>query len=495
MKPPCELLSTSPTRQPAQSLSMALLQEQKFPDLAIVRDGPIATSYLTCSRQLLDKKQPICTAGQVKKKIEPDTHEGSITNSKKFEIPEGLDTEDVVHCFQYEVAAPRATLPPCHERPFLALEEDSLEPSPSIEPPAAEPPTSTLIHSKGDEDNIVVPSTEANPGVSPQRTVPNPLLARACTPTNPKELYAVGPIQHHGGELSEPNSRPTNKHNKITDLAFSVRDLPPSPRVRRKERISSGPTRPLRDRSADTSTSFQRYQTSSRSSNIGRKRTPHRRPQAISSRSIPPSSVMRMGVDRQTPSYRHAHDLRAIRTDVYQQLCHAEASQANQRFRQWRGLLDWDIATIEGLEVKNEEKSRRIKEQHEKAMIQAKEIESLAKDKDVLQGKVDNLQQTLASNERRWAKLDNKSRKYREFLNTAIKEQQDLFKEAHCKSQKALDEMRQRERDHDDRLKEAAQRAELVRAELMKTVKSVRDEGLKHVQDCRFSKILSVLFV
>lgn len=112
----------------------------------------------------------------------------------------------------------------------------------------------------------------------------------------------------------------------------------------------------------------------------------------------------------------------------------------------------------------------------------SKKLEKLADNNTRLAEEVRVLQGELDETVREKESLHSKARRLKDHLNTAISEQQELYKKTEVQTKLALDEVEARDRAQKTELAEAVKSTEAMRARLMATVRSVQEETKRQVQ-------------
>lgn len=122
---------------------------------------------------------------------------------------------------------------------------------------------------------------------------------------------------------------------------------------------------------------------------------------------------------------------------------------------------------------------------------QDKWIHELEAGHDQVISQLEATKQELEERSTKFSKLENKCRTYKEYLNTAISEQQSLYKASREKCEGAIAQMRVEERKHQVSLELERKQAEAVRERLSQRVKAVIDEA-KHKDEQLHDKVVTL---
>ena len=116
-------------------------------------------------------------------------------------------------------------------------------------------------------------------------------------------------------------------------------------------------------------------------------------------------------------------------------------------------------------------------------------IEELQKRQGVLQEQLDTANQELANRSEKTSKLEDKCRQYREHLNSAITEQQDLYKATSAKCENAIKQMRQEEDKQKALNAQERRQADATHEHLSQIVKSTIAEYKSKERECELSSL------
>lgn len=150
------------------------------------------------------------------------------------------------------------------------------------------------------------------------------------------------------------------------------------------------------------------------------------------------------------------------------------------------------IYRLDKLRRKNEDQAQQIKGYLQQVDSQARSIESLEEEKEDLVGHVTNTEDKLQRCSDRIQKLDEKCRSYRNRLNAAVEEQQQLYTHSKKACQDAVDQMRAQEQLQATSMELARQKAEELREQIIEKVRVAVSQSKDENSSCK-SPVLSVL--
>lgn len=292
----------------------------------------------------------------------------------------------------------------------------------------------------------------------------------------------------------------TQAHEQDHRLSLPNDTSVSSPRVPRNQRYVGSSrqveyaNRPMRDvrraSNANTPTNRPASRSSVYGSNISKKRSRHNVP---SSREAPASRVHSTPDYEKTPSNRrHGPPSSASNSRLTLQPCDLE-SLAGGVVQSLNGLFVTFKADREQKDSEMALLARRLEKQQSKLSRYKKQAEGgtnvirqLEESHTQLQEQLLAANQQLADRAEKTSKLEGKCRQYKEYLNSAIAEQQDLYKAASVKCEDAIKQMREAEHKQKAVSEQERRHAEATLDRLKQAVKvTVTECGFKE-RECRF---------
>lgn len=312
--------------------------------------------------------------------------------------------------------------------------------------------------------------------------------------------------QHHQQQVLKTNATTTEPHEQKHRLSLPNDTSVSSPQVlehpprKGPSREASQVNRPMRDlrqvRTVNTPAHRTESRSSTHNSNISKKRSGHRmsvpgagRPsQMRSPHSYDESPTRRQGPpsagpntrDSSSPQDRLLHetcDLEDLAGGVVQSL-NSLFNTLKQKTKQ----KDVEMALMERRAQKQQSKLSKYKKQTEGRI---NIIQQLEQSHAQLQGQLAAANQQLEDRSEKTLKLEDKCRQYKEYLNSAIAEQQGLYKAANAKCETAMTQIREAEHKHKVVSEQERTRVEATRERLTRMVKSTIAEYKFKEQQCK----------
>lgn len=198
------------------------------------------------------------------------------------------------------------------------------------------------------------------------------------------------------------------------------------------------------------------------------------------------------GRDEETPSMMQRSrwtPAELLQDQFHQKLVTTAADLAgcfNDKFADIGAEVDQHLQTIADLK-KGMGKQRQDLSRY-KQCINGKDnkIQNLEEHCSELKAQVETTQQELDARSTRVSKLEDKCRSYKDFLNKAIEEQQELYKATKAKCEGTLTQMKAEERKRDALREQERKQAETIRERLDQLVQSTVTEYKQKEQDCKF---------
>lgn len=298
--------------------------------------------------------------------------------------------------------------------------------------------------------------------------------------------------QHHPGQTTALNiprqkSRTSFQNDVSVSSARPPRSMPgSSPRL-------PGVNRPVKDsdrRTTRSTTPATRPRSSGSIVKSNSKAKRASRPAQVSSSSRSSSRWGSHG--EETPSMKQRSKWTPagmLQDQFHQKLVNTAADLAgcfNDKFADIGAEVDQHLQTISDL--KNRMNKQRQDLIHYKERITGKDakIQELEGRCNHLSAKVDTTQQQLVTRSTKVSKLEEKCRSYKEFLNSAIAEQQELYKATKAKCDGAVAQIKSEERKRNALQERERKQAEATRETLNQLVHSTVTECKQKERDCKY---------
>lgn len=344
-------------------------------------------------------------------------------------------------------------------------------------------PTYRAAEHRGQTSMPVVPvEAHADQVVGP---LPNNELALnkgADVPENQQQH----PIQSSAINLPQQKSR-TSFHNDVSvSSSRPPRSMPgSSPRTA----VVSRPMRDSHRRTSRMCTPATRPRSGGSivKSNSKAKRTS--RPEQGSSSSR--SSSRLVGRDEETPSVMQRSKwtpAELLQDQFHQKLVTTAADLAgcfNDKFADIGAEVDQHLQTIADLKKGMSKQQQDLSRYKQRITGKDNKIQNLQEHCGDLKAQVETARQELDARSTKVSKLEEKCRSYKDFLNRAIAEQQELYKATKLKCDGTLAQMRTEERRRNALQEQERKQAEVTRERLNQLVQSTLTEYKQKERDCK----------
>lgn len=317
-------------------------------------------------------------------------------------------------------------------------------------------------------------------------SLPNHELALTGVADVQKNQQHHHPDQYSTITIPQQKSRTSFQNDVSVSSSRPPRSMPgSSPRTavvnrsmkgshRRTSRVSTPATRPRSDGSIVKS-------------NSKAKRTS--RPDQVSSSCR--SSSRSGGRDEETPSMMQRSKwtpAELLQDQFHQKLVTTAADLAgcfNDKFADIGAEVDQHLQTIADLK-KGMSKQRQDLSRYKQCITgKNNKIQNLEEHCDDLKAQVETTHQELDARSTKVSKLEEKCRSYKDFLNKAIAEQQELYKATKAKCEGTLAQMKAEERNREALREQERKQSEAVRERLKQLVQSTVTEYKQKERDCK----------
>lgn len=297
------------------------------------------------------------------------------------------------------------------------------------------------------------------------------------------------PSQTTPVNIPQPKSRTSFQNDISVSSARPPRSMPGcSPRFT----VANRPLKDSHRRTTRSSTPATRPRSSGSIVKSNSKAKRASRPTQVSSTS---RSSSRWGShDEETPSVKQRSKWTPagmLQDQFHQKLATTAADIAgcfNDKFADIGAEVDQHLQTIADLKECMSKQRQDLTHFKERITEKDDKIQELEGKCDRLSAKIDTTHQELDARSAKVSKLEEKCRSYKEFLNSAIAEQQELYKATKVKCDGALAQMKSEERKRNALQDHDRKQAEVARERLNQLVQSTVTECKQKERDCKYCK-------